>query len=125
MYMCTRKNKTVAGATLRRHVCICPGMPLGLFKKVGKYPGTGGLGAEPPAGSRGRVRPLEARAFSQSELPRKPPIDTHGRYTYNTCTRGKKEEKKKKKKKKLEGLKKSEKLHPCMSCIRVHVDIFA
>ena len=29
-------------------------MPLGLFKKVGKYPGTGGLGAEPPAaGSRG------------------------------------------------------------------------
>ena len=30
-----------------------PGMPLGLLKKVGKYPGTGGLGAEPPAGSRG------------------------------------------------------------------------
>ena len=29
------------------------GMPLGLFQKVGKYPGTGGLGAEPPAGSRG------------------------------------------------------------------------
>ena len=32
----------------------------------------------------------QARAFSQSELPRKPPIDTHGRYTYNTCTPKKK-----------------------------------
>ena len=71
-------------------------MPLGLFKKVGKYPGTGGLaGGRAPSGVQGqRLRPLEARAFSQSELPRKPPIDTHGRYTYNTCTE-KKEEKKK------------------------------
>ena len=41
------------------------GMPLGLLKKVGKYPGTGGLGAE-----------LEL--FTQSELPIKPPIVTHG-----------------------------------------------
>ena len=39
--------------------------------------------AEPPAVSRGSApvgargqSPLEARAFSQSELPRKPPIDT-------------------------------------------------
>ena len=58
-------------------------MPLGLFKKVGKYPGTGDLGAEPPAGSMGSalvgVQGGEARAFSQSELPRKPPIDTHGK----------------------------------------------
>ena len=72
----------------------------GTVQKVGKYPGTDGLGADPPAGSRGSAlggsrgqSPLEARAFSQSELPRKPPIDTHGRYTYNTCT-GKQEEKK-------------------------------
>ena len=75
-------------------------MPLGLFKKVGKYRGIGGLGAEPPAGSRGSApsAPLEARAFSQSELPRKPPIDTHGRYIYNTCTGGGKKKKKKGKK---------------------------
>ena len=66
-------------------------MPLGLFKKVGKYPGTGGLGA---------------RAFSQSELPRKPPIDMHGRYTHNTCTGGGGGGGK------SEGLKKSEKRHP-------------
>ena len=68
-------------------------MPLGLLKKVGKYPGTGGLGAEPPAGSRGSAlvgvqegkAPLKLELFAQSELPRKPPIDMHGRYTY-TCT---------------------------------------
>ena len=78
-------------------------MPLGLFQKVGKYLGTGGLGAEFPAGSRGSapfgvqgVKPLEARAFSQSELPRKPPIDTLGRYTYNTCTGGGEEKKSRK-----------------------------
>ena len=69
------------------------GMPLELLKKVGKYRVIGGLGAEPPAGSRGStpvgVQGGEARAFSQSELPRKPPIDTHGRYTYNTCTKKK------------------------------------
>ena len=62
-------------------------MPLGLFKKVGKYRGIGGLGAEPPAGSWGSAPVgVQARAFSQSELPRKQPIDTHGLYTYNTCT---------------------------------------
>ena len=75
-------------------------MPLGLFQKVGKYRGIGGSGGRAPSevqgqhpggGSRGQS-PLEARAFSQSELPRKPPIDTHGRYTYNTCT-GKEEKK--------------------------------
>ena len=109
-------------------------MPLGLFKKVGKYPGSGGVGAEPPAGSRGSAlvgvqggrSPLEARAFSESELPREPPLDTHGRYTYNTCTRGggggggEEEGKQEKRKKKSEGLKKSEirkkseKQHPCL-----------
>ena len=79
-------------------------MPLGLFKKVGKNPGTGGLGAEPPGGFQGqrpgggsRGQSLEARAFSQSELPRKPPIDTHGHYTYNTCTGGRKQKKKSRK----------------------------
>ena len=67
------------------------GMPLGLLKKVGKYRGIGGLGAQPPAGSRGSALVgVQARAFSQSELPRKPPIDTHGRYTYNTCTKKRK-----------------------------------
>ena len=44
----------------------------------------------------------EARAFSQSELPRKPPIDTHGRYTYNTCTGEEKKKKKEKRKKRKE-----------------------
>ena len=83
-------------------------MPLGLFKKVGKYRGIGDLGAEPPAGSRGSAPVgVQARAFSQSELPRKPPIDTHGRYTYNTCTEGKKRGEKK-----SERQKKSEKRHP-------------
>ena len=70
------------------------GMPLGLFKKVGKYRGIGGLVVQPPAGVQGQCpgggprgqSALEARAFYQSELPRKPPIDTHGHYTYNTCT---------------------------------------
>ena len=85
-------------------LCVYSGMPLGLFKKVGKYPGTGGLGQRPGGGSRGN------EAFSQSELPRKPPIDTHGRYTYNTCTGGENEEKKEKKEKK------SEKRHPCILC---------
>ena len=49
-------------------------MPLGLFKKVGKYPGTGGL---PPAGSRGSAlvgvqggrSPLEARVFLNQNCP--------------------------------------------------------
>ena len=57
----------------------------------------GGLGAEPPAGSRGSAPvgvQARARAFSQSELPRKPPIDTHGRYTCNTCTHKKQKTKK-------------------------------
>ena len=83
------------------------GMPLGLLKKVGNYRWTGGLGAEPPAGSleppgggsRG-LRPLEARAFSQSELPRKPPLDTHGRYTCIQYMHGGKKERKEKKKRK-------------------------
>ena len=50
-----------------------------------------------------------ARAFSQSELPRKPPIDTHGRYTcmYNTCTHTHTQQQKK-----SERRKKSEKRHP-------------
>ena len=72
------------------------GMPLGLLKKVGKYRGIGGLGAQ-------------ATAFSQSELPRKPPIDTHGRYTYNTCNNKKK---KSERRKKSEFWQKSEKRHP-------------
>ena len=73
---------------------------------------SGGPGAAPWWGFQGGFCPLEARAFSQSELPRKPLIDTHGRYTYNTCTGGggggggKKREKKGEKK--SEGLKKSE-----------------
>ena len=77
-------------------------MPLGLFKKVGNYRWTGGPGAE---------------------LPRKPPIDTHGRYTciqYNARGKERKKRKEKKRgKKKSEGLKKSEfrqkseKRHPC------------
>ena len=82
-------NIIICESTLSRMYAYNTGMPLGLFKKVGKYPGTGGLGVEPPAaGSRGSTLVGEARAFSQSELPRKPPIDTHGRYTYNTCTGG-------------------------------------
>ena len=63
-----------------------------------------GPGAAPHWGSKGQS-PLEARAFSKSELPRKPPIDTHGRYTYNTCT---------KKKKKSQFRQKSEKWHTSM-----------
>ena len=94
-------------------------------RKVSGDRGSGG--AEPPAGSRGSALvggeyTLEARAFSQSELPRKPPIDMHGRYT---CTGGGGGgggggRKKREKKKKSEGLKKSEfrqkseKRHPCL-----------
>ena len=87
------------------------GMPLGLFKKVGKYCVIGGLGQRPGQGPRGQST-LEARAFSQSELPRKQPIDTHGHYTYNTCTE-KKREKKLERRKKSEFQQKSEKWHPC------------
>ena len=129
---------SIIGTSLQ---CVNAGMPLGLLKKVGKYLWTGGLGAEPPAGSRGSALVgvqggFEARAFAQSELPRKPPIDTHGRYTYHTCTGGGGGEGEKKKnilkkglkkkgggkkgfKKKSDGLKKSEfrqkleKRHPC------------
>ena len=88
------------------------GMPLGLFKKVGKYRGIGGSGGTAPSGrSRGSAlwgvprgqSPLVARAFSQSELPRKPPIDTHGHYTYNTCTDKEEKKKKKKREKKKSG----------------------
>ena len=52
---------------------------------------------------------VQARAFFQSELPRKPPIDTHGRYTCiqymhgGTKERRKKKKKKKKKEKKKVG----------------------
>ena len=88
---------------------------------------SGVQGQRPGGGSRGRSA-LEARAFSQSKLPRKPPIDTHGRYT---CIQymhgGTKERRGKKKKKKSEGLKKSEfrqkseKRHPCISLSRMSV----
>ena len=82
-------------------------MPLGLLKKVGNYRWTGGPGAAPWWGFKGRS-PLEARAFSQSELPRKPPIDTHGRYTCIQYMHGGTKERRKKKKKKKKEKKKSE-----------------
>ena len=52
------------------------------------------------------------RAFSQSELPRKPPIDTHGRYTYmyTIHARGNERKKEKKKKKKSRKVWKSRKV---------------
>ena len=68
----------------------------GTVQKSRKVSGDWGSGGRAPAGSRGSalvgvqgshlLELVKARAFSQSELPRKPPIDTHGRYTYNTCT---------------------------------------
>ena len=89
-------------------------------RKVSGYRGSGGRA---PSGVQGQRPGGEARAFSQSELPRwKPPIDMHGRYTYNTCTGGGGgggEGRKKRGEKKSEGLKKSEfrqkseKRHPC------------
>ena len=114
--------------SLLDHTCIyTSGMPLGLFKKVGKYPGTGGLGSWGPGaapwwGFKGRS-PLEARAFSQSELPRKPPIDTHGRYTYNTCTGGKKEKEKKKKVGRSEKVRIPKKVGKTASLIHVYMYI--
>ena len=64
-------------------------------ERIDRAGGGCGRGAGPP------------RAFSQSELPRKPPIDTHGRYT---CIQymhgGKKERKERKKKRKKKGEKK-------------------
>ena len=100
-------------------------MPLGLFKKVGNYRWTGGLGAELPAGSRGSAlvgvqggeAPLKLELFLNQNCPEshqlKRMVVTH---VYNTCTgeRKKEEKKKKGKKKKSEGLKKSEKRHPCL-----------
>ena len=75
----------------------------GTVKKSRKVSGDRGSGGRASSGVQGQ-RPGGARAFSQSELPRKPPIDTHGRYTYNTCTGGRE-------KKKSEGRKQSEKQH--------------
>ena len=93
----------------------------GTVQKSRKVSGDRGSGGRAPSGVQGQrpgggSRPLEARAFSQSELPRKPPIDTHGRYTYNTCMggKGKKKGGGGKINKKSEGLKKSEKRHPCL-----------
>ena len=53
------------------------GMPLGLFQKVGKYRGMGGLGADPPAGSRGSAlvgveggeTPLKLELFLNQNCP--------------------------------------------------------
>ena len=88
------------------------GMPLGLFKKVGNYCWTGGLGAEPPAGSRGSAlvgvqAPLKLELFLNQNCPESHQLTrmvvTH---VYNTCTgewkkEGKKKKKKKRKKKKV------------------------
>ena len=84
MYLLIVFSVTTANVTFRDAT--------GTVKKSRKV--SGDRGQRRGGGSRGRS-PLEARAFSQSELPRKPPIDTHGRYTYNTCT-GKEKKKKKK-----------------------------
>ena len=78
-------------------------------RKVSGDRGSGGRapsrvqGQRPGGGWRGRS-PIEARAFFQSELPRKP-IDTHGRYVTihargEEKKRKKREEKKERKKKK-------------------------
>ena len=56
---------------------LISGMPLGLFKKVGKYPGIGGLGAEPQAGCRGSAlvgvqggkAPLKLELFLNQNCP--------------------------------------------------------
>ena len=86
-------------------------MPLGLFKKLGNYRWTGGLGAEPPAGSRGSAlvgvqggeAPLKLELFLNQNCPESHQLTrmvvTH---VYNTCTgERKKEERKKKGKKKV------------------------
>ena len=67
-------------------------MPLGLFKKVGKYREIGGLGAEPPAESRGSAWSL------------------HIQYMHRGGGGGK--EKKSERQKKSEFRQKSEKRHP-------------
>ena len=84
------------------------GMPLGLFKKVGNYRWTGGLGAEPPAGSRGSAlvgvqgeAPLKLELFLNQNCPESHQLTrmvvTH---VYNTCTGERKKKKRKKKGKK-------------------------
>ena len=87
-------------------------MPLGLFKKLGKYPWTGGLGAELPAGSRGSalvgVQGGKLELFLNQNCPKSHQL-TRMVVTHTIHARGGggggggKEEKKK-----LEGLKKSE-----------------
>ena len=71
-----------------------------------------GSGGRAPSGVQGRAPwwGFKSRAFSQSELPRKPPIDTHGRYTCiqymhggTKERRGRKKRRKKKKGKKKVG----------------------
>ena len=83
-------------------------MPLGLFKKVGNYCWTGGLGAEPPAGCRGSALvgvqggkvPLKLELFLNQNCPESHQLTrmvvTH---VYNTCTGERKKEEEKKKKK--------------------------
>ena len=81
-----------------RMICVLFRDATGTVQKSKKVSGDRGSGGRAPSGVQGQrpgggsrwQSPLEARAFSQSELPRKPPIDTHGRYTYNTCTGGEK-----------------------------------
>ena len=108
LYLYTNNNKTIFNQ----------GCHWDCSKKVGNYRWTGGLGVAPWWG-------FKLELFSQSELPRKPPIDTHGRYTCIQCMHGGKKERKEGKKRgekkvgKSEGLKKSEfrqkseKRHPC------------
>ena len=88
-------------------------MPLGLFKKVGKYPGAGGLGAKPPAGSRGSAlvgvqgdeAPLKLELFLNQNCPESHQL-TRMVVTHTIHARGGggggggKEEKKKEKKRK-------------------------
>ena len=107
------------------------GMPLGLLKIVGKYPGTGGLGGEPPAGSRGSAlvgvkggeAPLMLELFLNQNCPESHQL-TRMVVTHTIHARGKK-------KKKSEGLKKSEfrqkseKRHPCTCMLMLNVKIVA
>ena len=76
------------------------GMPLGLLKKVGKYPGTGVLGAEPPAGSRssalvgvqGGESPLKLELFLNQNCPESHQL-TRMIVTHTIHARGKEEKK--------------------------------
>ena len=54
---------------VRNEILQLAGMPLGLFKKVGKQRVIGGLGAAPPAGSRGSAPPLKLELFLNQNCP--------------------------------------------------------